>query len=51
MSNNILTVIDELGALIHDYKDKIRFKDYEIERLNKKIESIEIHLKEKQCKH
>lgn len=49
MSKNILTVIDELGALIENYKDRIRFKDYEIERLNKKIESIEIHLKK--CKH
>lgn len=51
MSNNILTVIDELGSLINDYKDKIRFKDYEIERLNKKIETIEVYVKKKQCKH
>lgn len=38
---NILTVIDELGALIEKYKDEIKFKDYEIERLNKKITQIE----------
>lgn len=38
---NILTVIDELGALIEKYKSDIKFKDYEIERLNKKITQIE----------
>lgn len=38
---NILTVIDELGALIEKYKNDIKFKDYEIERLNKKITQIE----------
>lgn len=38
---NILTVIDELGALINKYKDEIRYKDYEIERLRNKIEAIE----------
>lgn len=38
---NILTVIDELGALIEKYKNEIKFKDYEIERLNKKITQIE----------
>ena len=38
---NILTVIDELGALIEKYKDEIRYKDYEIDSLKKKIEQIE----------
>lgn len=39
--NNILTVIDELGTLIEKYKDEIKYKDYEIDRLKKKIEQIE----------
>lgn len=38
---NILTVIDELGSLLTKYKDEIKYKDYEIERLKKKIEQIE----------
>lgn len=38
---NILVVIDELGALIEKYKDEIKFKDYEIDSLKKKIEQIE----------
>lgn len=38
---NILTVIEELGSLLSKYKDEIRFKDYEIESLKKKIEQIE----------
>ena len=39
--NNILAVIDELGALLYKYKEELKFKDYEIERLNKKISHIE----------
>lgn len=31
---NILEVIDELGYLLDKYKNEIKFKDYEIERLN-----------------
>ena len=38
---NILTVIDELGALIEKYKDEIKFKNYEIDSLKKEIERIE----------
>jgi hypothetical protein len=38
---NILLVIDELGSLLNKYKDEIRYKDYEIERLKNKIEQIE----------
>lgn len=38
---NILIVIDELGSLLTKYKDEIKYKDYEIERLKKKIEQIE----------
>lgn len=38
---NILMVIDELGALIRKYKDEIKYKDYEIDSLKKKIEQIE----------
>ena len=38
---NILTVIDELGALIEKYKGEIEIKDWEIKRLKNKIEQIE----------
>lgn len=38
---NILNVIDELGALIEQYKDEIEIKDWEIKRLKTKIEDIE----------
>lgn len=38
---NILLVIDELGNLLSKYKDEIKYKDYEIERLKNKIEQIE----------
>lgn len=38
---NILIVIEELGSLLSKYKDEIRYKDYEIESLKKKIEQIE----------
>lgn len=41
---NILTVIDELGALIEKYKDEIKFKDYEIDNLKKKIENVESYI-------
>lgn len=41
---NILIVIEELGSLLSKYKDEIKFKDYEIQRLNKKIESIESYI-------
>lgn len=41
---NILTVIDELGSLLNKYKDEIKYKDYEIESLKKKIESIENYI-------
>lgn len=41
---NILTVIDELGSLLTKYKDEIKYKDYEIERLKKKIEQIEQYI-------
>ena len=41
---NILIVIDELGNLLSKYKDEIKFKDYEIESLKKKIESIEQYI-------
>lgn len=38
---NILEVIDELGYLLDKYKNEIKFRDYEIERLNNKIKAIE----------
>lgn len=38
---NILVVIEELGSLLSKYKDEIRYKDYEIDSLKKKIEKIE----------
>lgn len=41
---NILTVIEELGSLLNKYKDEIRYKDYEIDSLKKKIEQIENYL-------
>lgn len=41
---NILVVIDELGNLLTKYKDEIKYKDYEIESLKKKIESIEQYI-------
>lgn len=41
---NILVVIDELGNLLNKYKDEIKYKDYEIDSLKKKIESIEQYI-------
>ena len=41
---NILTVIDELGSLLNKYKEEIKFKNYEIESLKKKIEQIEQYI-------
>lgn len=41
---NILTVIDELGSLLSKYKDEIKYKDYEIDSLKKKIEQIEQYI-------
>lgn len=38
---DILTVIEELGKMIDTYKNEIKFKDYEIEALRKRIELIE----------
>jgi len=43
-NKNILTVIDELGSLIEKYKEEIKFKDYEIDSLKKKIEQIEQYI-------
>lgn len=41
---NILIVIEELGSLLNKYKDEIKYKDYEIESLKKKIEQIENYI-------
>lgn len=41
---NILIVIEELGSLLSKYKDEIKYKDYEIDSLKRKIESIEQHI-------
>ena len=38
---DILVVIEELGKMISTYKDEIKFKNYEIEALKKRIEQIE----------
>ena len=38
---NFLTVIEELGSLLSKYKDEIKYKDYEIDNLKKKIEQIQ----------
>ena len=41
---NILVVIEELGGLLEKYKSEIRYKDYEIDSLKKKIEQIEQYI-------
>ena len=41
---NILTVIEELGSLLSKYKDEIKYKDWEIDNLKKKIEQIEQYI-------
>ena len=41
---NILVVIEELGNLLSKYKDEIKYKDYEIDSLKKKIEQIEQYI-------
>lgn len=41
---NILVVIEELGSLLTRYKDEIKYKDYEIDSLKKKITEIENYL-------
>lgn len=41
MQKGMLEAIDELGLVISKYKDEIKFKDYEIQSLKKKIEEIE----------
>lgn len=41
---NIMIVIDELGSLLSKYKDEIKYKDWEIESLKKKIEQIEQYI-------
>ena len=41
---NILIVIEELGSLLSKYKDEIKYKDYEIESLKKKIIEIENYI-------
>lgn len=38
---NILFVIEELGKLVANCKEEIKFKNYEIDALKKKIERIE----------
>ena len=43
-NKNILMVIEELGGLLEKYKDDIRYKDYEIDSLKKKIEQIEQYI-------
>lgn len=44
MENNILMVIDELGGLLKQYKDEIKFKDIQIKHLNDKIDQIEQYI-------
>lgn len=43
-NKNIVTIIEELGEIISKYKDDIKFKDFQIERLEKKIETIENYI-------
>ena len=44
LMENILVVIEELGSLLTKYKDEIKYKDYEIDSLKKKIEQIEQYI-------
>lgn len=44
MEKDILVVIEELGSLLSKYKDEIKYKDYQIENLKKKIEQIEQYI-------
>ena len=44
MDKNILLVIDELGGLLEKYKNEIKLKDWEIERLKNKIIEIENYI-------
>ena len=41
---NILIVIEELGSLLSKYKDEIKYRDYEVDSLKKKIEQIESYI-------
>lgn len=41
---NILVIIEELGGLLSKYKDEIKYRDYEIESLKKKIIEIENYI-------
>lgn len=43
-NKHILLVIEELGGLLEKYKNEIRYKDYEIESLKKKIEQVEDYI-------
>lgn len=43
-NKNILIIIDELGSLLGKYKDEIKYKDFQIEHLRNKIESIENYI-------
>jgi hypothetical protein len=47
-TDKIILVIEELGEIISKYKNEIKWKNCEIERLNKKVKSIEDYLKEKE---
>lgn len=39
----IMAVLEELGAIIINHKEQINHKDLEIDKLRKKIESIEAY--------
>ena len=47
-TDKIIIVIEELGEIISKYKNEIKWKNCEIERLNKKVKSIEDYLEEKE---
>lgn len=44
-NKHILAVIEELGGLLEKYKNEIRYKDIQIESLNKKITNIENYIR------
>ena len=43
-NKHILAVIEELGGLLEKYKHEIKYKDLQIESLNKKIAQIEQYI-------
>lgn len=47
-NKNILVVIEEIGALLQNYKTEIQLKDWEINSLRQEIEKLERKLEREQ---